>query len=225
MLRWKQRRWLAAVVLLIAACSAESSSIVIHETPLVTVRLNVDSGSKLEHSHPFSIDAATIERVLNGLQVEARDTITGTGVLGSSQGRPVFTPPQIASLAPYFVTALKKASPRELATFYMVVPDENRQRSITSGGLFVQDNHLLHITLANCRSVSSGGQDYTIAMELDTRDEPLLPVSPFRFRIGFHPVEAWLKTSHAEDRPSFPAYGSAYTDPAKSVVIDLNRLK
>lgn len=162
--------------------------------------------------------------VLKGVLAEDRDTYTGTGIFGSENGRSAFTPAEISVLARYLAEALGKASPKDMATFYMVVNDANHKRGVTSGGLFIEENRRLHLTLANCRSVPSGGQDYTIAMEIDTRDEPLLPVSPHRFRVGFQPVEAWIKNSKEENRPSFPAYGSAYGDPAKSIVIDLDRL-
>jgi hypothetical protein len=60
-------------------------------------------------------------------------------------------------------------------------------------------------------------------MEVDTRDNPLLPISPFRFKVGFLHGEAWLKKRSDRGDKTFPYY-SAYADPAKSVVIDLDVL-
>jgi len=165
-----------------------------------------------------------VTTVLNGVHIEDRDTITGMGFFGSRNGNPAFTQAEMATLSLYLAEALKKASPKDMATFYMVVGDANHRRSITSGGLFIEANRRLHLMLANCRSVPTGGQDYTSAMEVDTRDEPLLPVSPHRFAVRFQPVDAGVKSSKSNDVPSFPAYGSVYEDPAKSIIIDLDRL-
>jgi hypothetical protein len=163
-------------------------------------------------------------KILNGIQIEERDTLTGLGILGSKDGKPAFSQAEIARLSPYLVEALRKASPKDMATFYMLVPGAHQHRAVTSGGMFVDEKRHLHLMLANWRSVPSGGQDYTMAMELNTRDEPLLPVSPYRFSVGFYPAGGWIKNTEERNRPSFPAYRSTYTDPAKAVVIDLDWL-
>ena len=79
----------------------------------------------------------------------------------------------------HLVEALKKASPKDLTTFYMVVNDGQHKRSITSGGIFVDEKRRLHLILANWRSVPSGGQDYTMAMELDTATSRCYPFHRF----------------------------------------------
>jgi len=220
----KRRWWLGILALALSGCSTGSANVVIHTSPSAYVWLMVDSQAGRGHSHPFFMTSEAIAAVLKGVQVEDRDTITGVGILGSRKARPAFTQAEISLLAPYLIEALKKASPKDMATFYMVVGDANHQRGVTSGGLFIEENRHLHLTLANCRSIPRGGQDYTIAMEVDTSDEPMMPVSPHRFRVGFQPVEAWIKHTHAENQPSFSAYNSAYGDLAKSLVIDLDRL-
>ncbi len=184
----------------------------------------MDKAAETAHSHPYVFQPADMEKILSGVQVEERDTITGTGLLGSKYAKPAFTPAEIARVSQYLVEGLKKASSKDMATFYMVVNDGQHKRSITSGGIFVDGDRRLHMILANWRSVPSGGQDYTMAMELDTRDEPLLPISPFRFKVGFLPAEAWLKSRSDGGERRFPAYRSPYGDPAKSVVIDLDVL-
>jgi hypothetical protein len=184
----------------------------------------LDTNTKTGHTHPYTMSTDAMVKVLSGIQVEERDTITGLGILGSKEGKPAFTQGEIARVSSYLVEALKKASPKDVATFYMLVSDGHQGRAVTSGGLFV-DGKQLHVVLANWRSVPRGGQDYTMAMELDTRDAPLLPVSPFRFRVGFHPAEAWVKgRNNVEGNPGFPAYRLAYGDPAKSIVINLETL-
>jgi hypothetical protein len=183
----------------------------------------LDPYTKTGHTHPYTMTIEAMTKVLSGIQVEDRDTITGFGILGSKEGKPAFTRTEIARVSPHLVEALRKASPKDLATFYMLVSDGHQGRAVTSGGLFINGMQL-HVILANWRSVPRGGQDYTMAMELDTRDAPLLPVSPFRFRVGFHPAEAWIKSRIQEDDPGFPAYRLAYGDPAKSIVINLETL-
>lgn len=218
--------WVLMLVMLsIANCAHEPGSIVIHDTLLTGVWLAADSRAASGHRHPYTMTVGEMEQVLAGVQVEERDTLTGLGILGSQQGKPAFTRAEIARVSPHLVQALRKASPQDMATFYMVVGDENRRRAVTSGGLFVDQNGRLHLMLANWRSIPSGGQDYTMAMELDNREEPLLPVSPYRFRVGFHPSNAWVLNTKGPDAPRFAAYNSIYGDPAKSVIIDLNIMK
>jgi hypothetical protein len=182
-----------------------------------------DRAAESAHSHPYVFQNADMEKILSGIQIEERDTITGTGLLGSHYAKPAFTQAEIARVSLYLVEGLKKASPKDLATFYMMVNDGQHKPSVTSGGIFVDGNRRLHVLIANWRSVPSGGQDYTVAMEVDTRDNPLLPISPFRFKVGFLPGEAWLKRRSDRGDKTFPFY-SAYMDPAKSVVIDLDVL-
>jgi hypothetical protein len=209
----------AMVALLLASCATGPAPIAIHQSPSMAVWVAVDPLAESGHAHPFPIAQATMESVLRGIRCRERDTITGTGLFGAEHGKPAFSQADSAVLASLLTTALKKASPHDLVTFYMAVGG-----AVTSGGLYVEKPSLLHMMLANCRSVPSGGQDYTSAMIVDSRDQPLLPITPYRFEVGFHPAEAWVTHDRPATRPSFPAYGSVYTDPAKSIVIDLNRL-
>jgi hypothetical protein len=213
--------WLALAV---SACSTGSNHIVIHTTPTASIWIMADPRSVSGHSHPFTITPHALTLVLNGVHVEDRDTISGLGILGSDKKRPAFTQAEIAVLVPHLRDALKKASPKDMATFYMVVRDGTHRRGVTSGGVFIEAPGRLHLTLANWRSTPRGGQDYTMAMELDTSDQPLLPVSPHRYRVAYVPEGPWIRHSESANEPSFPAYGSAYGDPAKTLVIDLNRV-
>jgi hypothetical protein len=217
----KQLWCLGLLGLAVSACSTGSDHIVIHTRPTASVWIMADSRSLSGHTHPFVMNPHTLATVLNGVQVEDRDTISGLGILGTDRRRPAFTQAEIAVLVPHLIEALKKASPKDMATFYIVVGDADHRRGVTSGGLFIEEHSRLHLTLANCRSTPRGGQDYTVAMEIDTSDQPLLPVSPHRYRVAFVPEGAWMRHSHSGNEPSFPAYGSAYGDPAKTLVINL----
>lgn len=216
--------WALVALMVLTGCSMAAGSTAIHDTPSTGVWLTADSRAERGHSHPYHMVPEAMAKVLTGIQVEERDTLTGTGLLGSRHARPAFTQAEIERLGPHLIEALRKASPKDMATFYMVVSDDNRKRAVTSGGLFVDEKRRLHLMLANWRSTASGGQDYTIAMEVDSRDQPLLPISPYRFRVGFSPDEAWIKPNAPHQAPNFAAYNSIYSDPAKSVIVDLNRL-
>ena len=215
--------WAISGALLLPGCFSGSDSIAVYRTSMIDVRLMQDMQTKTVHNHPYTITADAMIKVLSGVQVEERDTINGIGIFGSKEGKSAFTRTEIANVSPHLVEALRKASPKDLATFYMYVNDGHQRRAVTSGGIFVDGNHI-HVILANWRSVPSGGQDYTVAMEVDTRDDPLLPISPFRFRVGFYPTEAWVKNRRERYDPGFPAYHSSYEDPAKYIVVDLENL-
>jgi hypothetical protein len=216
-------RWILILLQFLHGCFSVPASVPIFSTPATDVRLMLDTHTKTGHNHPYAITADALAKVLSGVQVEERDTITGIGIFGSKEGKPAFTRTEIANVSSHLVEALRKASPKDLATFYMYVNDGHQRRAVTSGGIFVDGNHL-HVILANWRSVPSGGQDYTVAMEVDTRDDPLLPISPFRFRVGFYPAEAWVRNRSERYDPGFPAYHSTYEDPAKYIVVDLETL-
>jgi hypothetical protein len=218
-------RWMTMTALLLSGCANQPQSVAIHDTPFTAVWLTADSRADAPHGHPYDMTSETMTAVLTGVQVEERDTVIGFGILGSREGKAAFSQAEIARVGQYLKEGLRKASPKDMVSFYLVVGDANKNRAVTSGGLYMDEKRHLHLMLANWRSVPSGGQDYTMAMELDTRDEPLLPVSPFRFRVGFYPADAWIKNSHESNQPSFPAYHSTYGDPAKVVVIDMDRLE
>jgi hypothetical protein len=209
--------------LFLSGCFSGPDFIPIYNTRMIDVRLMQDMQTNTRHNHPYTITTDAMVKVLSGVQVEERDTITGIGIFGSKEGKAAFTRTEIANVSPHLVEALRKASPKDLATFYMYVSDGHDRRAVTSGGIFVDGNHI-HVILANWRSVPSGGQDYTVAMEVDTRDDPLLPISPFRFRVGFYPTEAWVRNRSERYDPGFPAYHSSYEDPAKYIVVDLENL-
>ena len=69
----------------------------------------VDKAAETAHSHPYVFRSSDMETVLSGVQVEERDTITGTGLLGSKYAKPAFTHAEIARVSGHLVEALKKA--------------------------------------------------------------------------------------------------------------------
>jgi hypothetical protein len=203
---------LGLAVISLQSCTAGPAPIVIHEEPRLSVWLKFDPKTESGHSHPGGITSKQMVTILQGIWVEGRDTLTGLNLLGEREKRPAFSSLEVDHLAPYLSEALKKASPTDMATFYFVIGNPSRKWPVTSGGMFLEDGVMLHVILANCRSSPSGGQDYATAVELDTRDDPLLPLSPFRFKVGFTPQQVWIQNAKGK---------KSYVDPAKELVIDL----
>jgi hypothetical protein len=84
--------------------------------------------------------------------------------------------------------------------------------------LFVQQDRLYFI-LANAYTSPSSVQ-YENTYEIDTRDQPLLPIVRYKFTAGFSPQEAWIANSKVRGTESY----ERYVDEAKLLVIDLPRL-
>jgi hypothetical protein len=207
-----------AVGLLVAGCSAVPAPIVIHEDRRDAIRLTFDPEAGTGHSHPFSIGPEQMARVLRGLWVTKRDVLGAGGLFREEETTPAFSASEIAMLAPFLSVALKKASPRDLVTFYLTRADATSARLVTSGGLFVR-NDRLSVILANFHTSPSSGQ-YEDPKELDTRDDPLLPIARYRFAVGFGPPEAWIPNTEARAKDRY----RRYPDESKLAVIDLQRL-
>ena len=129
-----------------------------------------------------------------------------------------FTPNQIKTLAPLLSEAFRKASPKDMATFYLIIMDRERGKMVTSGGLFVRNGRLYFI-LANYRTMPSS-KVYETTYEIDTRSEPLLPTARFQFAIGFRPKEVWILNKEFRGRDGY----ERYLDESKLLIIDLQRL-
>jgi hypothetical protein len=208
-----------AIGILLMGCVTGPDPIVIQQDRRHAVRLEYDPKAGAGFQHPYAMTIELMAKVLRGLGSANRDTVGGFGVFADQELTPAFTDADVALLTPPLSKALRTASPHDLATFYLTVPDATHGHVITSGGMFIRE-HRLYVILANSRSYPAGGQDYTSAMELDNRDAPLLPITPFRFRVGFRPADAAIPAREAMREESFPSY----MDPAKVIVVDLRRL-
>lgn len=204
--------------LLVAGCVSEPAPIVIHEDARDSVWLMFDPGAKPGHSHPASVTPEQMFKVLSGVRIRGRDVIVGFGAFADKDGAPAFAPGEIVRLAPYLSEALSKASPKDMATFYLIVPDPNQGSLITSGGLYVRDQRMYFI-LANARTSPSSIQ-YENTYEIDTRGRPLLPIARYKFTVGFTPHEALVPKSQARRTEGY----EGYVDESKVLVIDLQRL-
>jgi hypothetical protein len=204
--------------LLAGGCTSGPAPIIVHETPQESVWLMFDPHAGNGHSHPASFTPEQLTVILSGLRVQGRDLIGGFGLLAERDGAPVFSSREIAALAPHLTAALKKASPKDIATFYVVGYDPGQGKIVTSGGIFTR-NGRLYVLLANART-APGAVQYENTYEMDTRDYPLLPIARFKFTAGFSPNDVRVSNNQAR---SLDGYDS-YLDGAKQVVVDLNRL-
>jgi len=204
--------------LLLAGCVAGPAPIVIYQDQLHSVRLTFDPEAGAGHSHPAALTAEQIAQVLRGVWVKHRDIVGGFGLFGDKEGVPAFSVTHVARLAPYVSQALSRASAQDMVTFYVITGDPSQGKLVTSGGLFVRQDRLYFI-LANAYTSPSSVQ-YENTYEIDTRDQPLLPIARYKFTAGFSPQEAWIPNSKVRGTESY----ERYVDEAKLLVIDLPRL-
>ena len=205
------------VVLSLAACASGPAPIVIHEDRALSVWLKFDPLSGSGHRHPADISTARLGAVLSGLRMVPRNAAGGLfGV--AKEGDPVFVSTEVARLAPILRQAFLKASPRDLVAFYWVGGDRGTGPLITSGGMAFRNGYL-YVMLANART-SPSTKIYETSHEVDTREDPVLPIARFNFTVGFDPQSALVPRSQAQD----PDATDRYVDPAKVVVIDLAKL-
>jgi hypothetical protein len=206
-----------AGVLGLAACITSPPPVVIHEDPLLTVWVKFDARATVGHAHPHQISTENMTKVLSGVRVRPRNTMTGFSPPADADAAAAFTASEVVRLAPHLSKALAQASPKDIATFYLTMVEPGLGKLVTSGGVFVQGQRL-YLILANHRSSPSTGQ-YETTYELDPKDDPLLPIARYKFTVAFNPRDAWIpnKTLKGSD-----AY--SYVDESKLVVIDLSGL-
>jgi hypothetical protein len=207
----------AVAAILSGACVGGPLPIVIHEERDLSVWLKFDPVSGAGHRHPAEISAEQMGAVLTGLRTVSRGAI-GSLFDGEQEGDRVFGPAEVARLSPLLSQAFRKASPRDMVTFYVVNGEKGAGPLITSGGL-VARNGFLYVILANART-SPHTRLYETSHEVDTREDPVLPLARFNFLVKFDPASAEVPKGQARDSEA----AERYVDPAKIVVIDLAKL-
>ena len=210
--------WLA-LSLSVAGCVTEPAPIVVYEDKYDSFWIKYDPRAQgAGHSHPVTITPDQMAKVLGGVLVADRSQLIGNIRGSEADWASAFTPMQIKTLAPQLSEALRKASPKDMATFYLTILDREHGRLVTSGGLFVR-NKRLYFILANFRTMPSS-KIYETTYEIDTRSEPLLPIARFQFALGFRPKEAWIPNGEVRGKDGY----EWYMDESKQVIIDLPRL-
>jgi hypothetical protein len=203
----------------VVACATGPAPVVIHDSPRAVVRVQFDPEAGHGHSHPASITPEQMATILRGVWVTKQDVFGLGELLQDPEAKPAFSAADIVTLTPHLSEALRKASPKDLATFYLALGDPNLGKLVTSGGLFVRESQL-YLILANWRTPLSAGPFEGMAYELDSRDTPLFSIARHRFAVGFSPKDAWVLHRQSKD----PNVYDRYVDPAKLLVIDLSRL-
>ena len=187
----------------------------IYQDPITSIRLYIDERAGAGHSHPGHVPADHMALVLSGVRVVPRSGYISSLITGQPQANPAFTAGEIQTLAPRLSRALSQATPQELVTFYRRFTDASIGLGITSGGMFVQDNHLF-VILANHRNLPTEGMNQNMVTNFDPVDSPLIPISRSSFRIDFEPAAAVVP---ADRRPAW-----SYLDEGRILAINLQAL-
>ncbi|ODT45085.1 MAG: hypothetical protein ABS70_03985 [Nitrospira sp. SCN 59-13] len=174
---WKS--WLVGLTsLLLVACTAISPMIPVGEGPLGTVALErlASRGttakygspqSAFQASHPASVSAAVISRLLSGLSVSGRDR---PGAAPRQERYPLFTQEEVEFFSPLIAKALSQAGPDQRVRFSL-----HDDGLITQGTLYLHKT-TLRVSLSHYRA--SQGQS-------DTR--------PAALTLSFTPSEALVR--------------------------------
>lgn len=205
-----------AALVLAAGCSAGPQPLPLYERPGLTVTLMYDSRAGSGHSHPVAAPVEQIKAVLQGLRLHHRDVMGTLGLLGDDETTAAFGPQEAAELAPHVSAGLAKASPHDLVAFHMVQRDARRAPLVTSGGIFVRGRHL-YIILANAKTSPSSLQ-YETPYEPDSRANPLLPITRFKYAVGYVPAGRRIPMADAKRADGW----DGYLDESKVVVVDLD---
>jgi hypothetical protein len=210
------RVWWGIVGLALSACAATPPPKVVYEDRSLSIRLAADNRSTGGHSHPALLSTDQLTRALGGIRLES-DSSEPIGSANRTDPVPAFSAEEIRALGPLLIKALGSASPDQIVTFYRAQGGETFHRTVTSGGLFVQDGTLC-LVLANYHTKTDAApREEAVAGVMDVRDHPLIPVVRGGYRVGFQPSEALVPP--AQRRQAW-----AYPDDRKLVTIDLRRL-
>lgn len=210
---------LALCCLTVTGCLATPQPIVVSHTPGQIVDIRYDARAGHGHSHPRALTISQMTSVLKGVQIHDRDLVGTAGLLMGSDAVPAFTDKDVAALAPHLVAGLAKASPVDLVSFYLAQRGSNRAPLITSGGVFIRNQHL-YLILANARTSPSSIQ-YETTYEPNSLGNPLLPIARFKFVAGFAQADWRVVTSEAKRLDGW----DGYLDESKVVVLDLDHIK
>jgi hypothetical protein len=212
--------FLPACAVLLGGCAAGPAPIPIYDTPRAVITVAFDPRAGRGHSHPADISAVRMAQVLGGVRVSSRNPFGLTGALiKAGEAVRAFKPADVVLLTRYLTEALRKASPMDVATFYLADLEPGAGQVVTSGGVFVRNGDLFLI-LANHRTALTSGSVEATAYELDNRDQPLLPLARFRYTLEFTQQDALVPNRQAEERDDY----GGYLDESKLLVIELARL-
>lgn len=192
--RTEDRVLVLLLLLFLTACAVPGiPGRVIYEDPTTFIRVEPDPQVQPErpdtfHRHPISISVEQFAGVLRGLKVRDHRTTLHIMVSGEALWEPVFREEEIAVLAPGVIEALAQAQYRERVTYYLSRPQTSIRREITTGGVYIQGNHL-HFIIAN-RKIRYAVPAYGIVYD---KRYPTRPTGPKWFDLDFEPADALVK--------------------------------
>lgn len=192
--RFRHGLYILGLSLLTGCAPAQFTTSTIYETSQSFVRLEVDRtlDEESSHSHPANLSPDQLATVLRGIMV--REPLTRLPFyedVSVPRQHPAFGDSEIAFLAPLLSLALSKATPDEIVTFYQSTKGSGSSREVTSGGLFVDGDHL-HIVLGNLQSAAHYSADAGVADTQDDRLTPLRSMAPQRGQLLFVPESAQM---------------------------------
>lgn len=198
-----------------SSCASGPPPRTLYQDSLTTVQLREERRTEQSYNHPVSVTEAQMRELLSGIRVQKRGDLITNIVTGEPEATPAFQQGEIRALAPQLSRALNMATAKEIVTFYRRVTDANIGLAVTSGGLFVSEQHLYFI-LANHRNRPADVMSQAVSYEFDPVDDPLFSLRAMSFAVTFIPVDVQVKQDPK---------GLRYEDPGKVVVLDLQRLK
>jgi hypothetical protein len=165
----------------------------IYEDQSLFVRLAVDQSVGRGHSHPASITTEEMTTVLSSIMVEEPGSLMPSVPFPGKDKEfplhPAFRTEEIALLAPLLAKGLNTARPEEVVTFYWITQQPAPIERVTSGGVFINGDHL-HFLLSNYRSPTRYPPDAETMRSLDGRSTPLQPLVPQETLLTFNPITA-----------------------------------
>ncbi|MDE3119592.1 MAG: hypothetical protein KGL03_11320 [Nitrospirota bacterium] len=107
----------------------------------------------VQHNHPASWSESDLKAILSGLYLTEQ-----VGLLDQKPApRPIFSPEDVARLAPAVQEAFRLAQPNEWVTFFLT-HQAGQGEEVTSGALYV-DGQQLHVIVANDREAMPVGEE------------------------------------------------------------------
>ena len=206
---------LGVLVLLSIGCATAPPPRTVYQDNATAIRLQLDPKAGTGHSHPAHVSLDELRHILAGVRIQSRSSFIPSILTGDASLAAAFSREEEIFLARHLSEALAEAKPDELVTFYRRVTTATVGLAITSGGLFVHNQHL-YVILANNRTLPSDGMSQSIVSEIDPVENPLLPISRTSFRVSFVPTTSMVPE---DERWPWP-----YIDPGRLMVIDLLQL-
>jgi hypothetical protein len=171
----------------------------IYEDQSLFVRLAIDHTVGGGHSHPASMTTEEMTTVLSGIMVEEPSSLIPSVPLPGKDKEPsrhpAFRAAEINFLAPLLAKGLNTARPEEVVTFYWITQQPASIEQVTSGGVFIDGDHL-HFLLSNYRSPTRYPPDAETMQSLDGRSTPLQPLVPQETLLTFNPITALVPLEH-----------------------------